>query len=116
MLSKELGVPYVLTFNKAEQPLTFFASKVNALRELGQKDIILDPGFGFGKTLDDNYRLLAQLETLKVLELPLLIGVSRKSMIQRVRRQSCLAQSLLYVDAVGREELLVVPLQQKAFC
>ena len=80
----QLGVPYVLTFNKAEQPLTFFASKVNALRELGQKDIILDPGFGFGKTLDDNYRLLAQLETLKVLELPLLIGVSRKSMIQRV--------------------------------
>ena len=54
------------------------------LRELGQKDILLDPGFGFGKTLDDNYALLSRLQTLRVFELPLLIGVSRKSMIQRV--------------------------------
>lgn len=80
----ELGVPYVLTFNKAENVLQFFAERINALRSLGQKDILLDPGFGFGKDLDDNYRLLAQLESLKILELPLLIGVSRKSMIQRV--------------------------------
>lgn len=80
----QLGVPYVLTFPHSEHTHLFFAEKVQTLRELGQKDIILDPGFGFGKMLDDNYRLLAQLETLKVLELPLLIGVSRKSMIQRV--------------------------------
>jgi dihydropteroate synthase len=61
-----------------------FAHKVQQLRDLGQKDIILDPGFGFGKTLDDNYRLMAEMEKLQVLELPLLVGISRKSMIYKL--------------------------------
>ena len=58
-----------------------FAHEVQQLRDLGVKDIILDPGFGFGKTLDDNYRLMEEMDKLKVLGLPLLVGVSRKSMI-----------------------------------
>ena len=60
------------------------AKTVDALRLLGQKDIILDPGFGFGKTLEQNYALLAELEKLQVMELPLLVGISRKSMIYRL--------------------------------
>jgi dihydropteroate synthase len=54
------------------------------LRDLGQNDIILDPGFGFGKTLDDNYRLMAEMEKLQVMQLPLLVGISRKSMIYKL--------------------------------
>lgn len=64
--------------------LMVFAKKVQQLRDLGQKDIILDPGFGFGKTLDDNYRLMGDMEKLQVLDLPLLVGISRKSMIYRL--------------------------------
>ncbi len=63
--------------------LLFFAEKIQQLRDLGQKDIILDPGYGFGKTLDDNYELLRHQEMLRVFELPLLVGVSRKSMIYK---------------------------------
>ena len=48
------------------------------------KDIVLDPGFGFGKTLEHNYELMAHLEEFKVFELPLLVGISRKSMIYRL--------------------------------
>ena len=77
----QIGVPYVLTFPRSEKPHLFFAEKVQQLRDVGQKDIILDPGFGFGKNLDENYALLSLLETLKILELPLLIGVSRKRMV-----------------------------------
>ena len=51
---------------------------------LGQKDIILDPGFGFGKTLEQNYSLLANLERIKILKEPFLVGISRKSMIFRL--------------------------------
>nr|WP_206077582.1 dihydropteroate synthase [Pontibacter sp. SGAir0037] len=54
--------------------------KVAKLKQLGVKDIILDPGFGFAKTIDHNFKLLNRLEELRVLELPLLVGVSRKSM------------------------------------
>jgi dihydropteroate synthase len=57
---------------------------VQQLRDLGQKDIILDPGYGFGKTLEENYILLNQQEMLNIFELPLLVGVSRKSMIYRL--------------------------------
>ena len=53
------------------------------LRDLGQKDIVLDPGYGFAKTIDHNYELLKHQEMLEVFELPLLVGVSRKSMIYR---------------------------------
>lgn len=67
-----------------EQVMLFFSEKVQQLRDLGQKDIILDPGFGFGKTLDENYKLLANLNMLKILGLPILVGVSRKSMIYKM--------------------------------
>jgi dihydropteroate synthase len=61
-----------------------FAEKVQQLRDLGAKDIILDPGFGFGKTLEENYQVMSELEKLQVMELPLLVGVSRKSMIYKL--------------------------------
>ena len=81
-----LRVPYVLMAAEADlrATLLFFADRVQRLRDYGQKDIILDPGFGFGKTLDENYRLLAEMDKLRVMELPLLVGVSRKSMIHRL--------------------------------
>ena len=61
-----------------------FVRKVQQLRDLGVKDIVLDPGFGFGKTLEHNYQLMAHLEEFRLFELPLLVGVSRKSMIYRL--------------------------------
>lgn len=94
-----LGVPYVLmhmqgtpqTMQQAphygdvlHDVFLYFARKVQQLRDLGVKDIILDPGFGFGKTVEDNYRLLAHLDEFRVFGLPVLAGVSRKSMITRV--------------------------------
>ena len=81
-----LGVPYILTSVEATLRgiLMDFAGKVQALRDLGQKDIILDPGFGFGKTVEENYAVLREMEKLQVMDLPLLVGISRKSMIWRV--------------------------------
>lgn len=94
-----LGVPYIMMHmqgtpqNMQKEPhydnllkeiFMYFAKKVQQLRDLGAKDIILDPGFGFGKTLDDNYELMAHLEEFSIFELPLLVGVSRKSMIYRL--------------------------------
>ena len=78
-----LGVPYILMSVKpnVETMLMAYAREIQQLRDLGVKDIILDPGFGFGKTLDDNYRLMAEMDKLHVLGLPLLVGESRKSMI-----------------------------------
>ena len=78
-----LGVPYILMSVKPniKEMLLGFAHEVQQLRDLGVKDIILDPGFGFGKNLEDNYRLMEEMDKLKVLGLPLLVGVSRKSMI-----------------------------------
>lgn len=78
-----LGVPYILMSVKpnVETMLMAYAREIQQLRDLGVKDIILDPGFCFGKTLDDNYRLMAEMDKLHVFGLPLLVGVSRKSMI-----------------------------------
>ena len=78
-----LDVPYILMSVKpnVETMLMAYAREIQQLRDLGVKDIILDPGFGFGKTLDDNYRLMAEMDKLHILGLPLLVGVSRKSMI-----------------------------------
>ena len=93
-----LGVPYIMMHmqgtpqnmqvaphydNLIQDIMTYFARKIQALRELGQKDIIVDPGFGFGKTLEHNYELMNCLERLKILELPVLVGVSRKSMVYK---------------------------------
>lgn len=70
--------------NLLKEVFEYFARKVQQLRDRGVKDIILDPGFGFGKTLEHNYELLAHLDDFRVYELPLLVGVSRKSMIYRL--------------------------------
>ena len=85
MISR-LRVPYILM---SQQPtiremLLSFAEKVQQLRDLGAKDIILDPGFGFGKTLEQNYQIMGELDKLQVMGLPLLVGVSRKSMIYKL--------------------------------
>lgn len=78
-----LRVPYILM---SVQPnlrdmLLAFAREVQQLRDFGVKDIILDPGFGFGKTVAQNYSVMNQLERLQIMELPLLVGISRKTMI-----------------------------------
>lgn len=82
----QLGVPYILMSVQPsiETMLKTWADDVLQLRSFGQKDIILDPGFGFGKTLDENYAVMGELEKLAVMELPLLVGVSRKSMIWKL--------------------------------
>ena len=82
----ELKVPYILM---SVQPtlatmMKGFAREVQQLRDLGAKDIILDPGFGFGKNLIQNYQIYNEMEKLNVLELPILVGISRKSMIQKL--------------------------------
>ena len=62
----------------------YFAERVQQLRDRGARDIILDPGFGFGKTLEHNYELMAGLDVLKIFKLPVLLGISRKSMIYKL--------------------------------
>ena len=94
-----LGVPYIMMHmqgtpqdmqkepryeNLIKEVFLYFSRKVQQLRDLGVKDIILDPGFGFGKTLEHNYKLMAHLEEFRIFELPLLVGVSRKSMIYKL--------------------------------
>lgn len=95
----QLGVPYIMMHmqgtpqNMQAQPhydhllkevFYYFSQKVQQLRDLGAKDIILDPGFGFGKTPEHNYQLMNHLEEFSIFQLPLLVGVSRKSMIYRL--------------------------------
>ncbi len=81
-----LQVPYILMSVKPtlETMMIAFADEVQRLRDLGVKDIILDPGFGFGKTLEQNYRLLRQMDRFQVFGLPVLVGISRKSMIYKL--------------------------------
>lgn len=81
-----LGVPYILMSSAPtmREIMLGFARDVDELRSMGQKDIILDPGFGFGKTLEQNYAVVGQLEQLQMIELPVLVGFSRKSMIYRL--------------------------------
>ena len=91
-----LGVPYVMMHmqgtpqNMQSNPhykhllkevILYFSEKTAQLRDLGAKDIILDPGFGFGKTLEHNYELMNKLEELQLFNMPILVGISRKSMI-----------------------------------
>ncbi len=70
--------------NVSLEVLDYFIAKSNALKSLGVKDIILDPGFGFGKTMDHNYELLQKMHTFKMLDWPILAGLSRKSMIYKL--------------------------------
>jgi len=94
----DLEVPYILMHmlgkpkNMQDNPvyedisltvLDFFIKEIGKLRGLGIKDIILDPGFGFGKTIDHNYEILNKLHTFNILDLPVLAGISRKSMIYK---------------------------------
>lgn len=93
-----LGMPYVLMHmqgtpqtmhlelhyeNLVLEILDFFIAEVASLRALGVKDIVLDPGFGFGKKISHNFELLQQMQVFTVLDLPLLAGISRKSMIYK---------------------------------
>lgn len=92
----QLQVPYILSHIKGtprdmqddpqyddliKEISTYFAEKVKKLSKLGVNDVIIDPGFGFGKTLDHNYELLNKLDSFKVFQLPVMVGLSRKSMI-----------------------------------
>ena len=67
-----------------DEMLIDLAGKVGRLRSKGQKDIIIDPGFGFGKTVEQNYEVMKQLDRLDMLKLPVLVGISRKSMIYKL--------------------------------
>ena len=95
----KLGVPYIIMHMKGtpqdmqvtpqyghflKEVFYYFSEKVQRLRDLGVKDIIIDPGFGFGKTLEHNYELMNHLEEFSLFELPLLVGISRKSMIYKL--------------------------------
>ena len=81
-----LRVPYILMSVRPtlREMLLAFAEEIQRLHELGVCDVIIDPGFGFGKTLEQNYQLMKELDKLLVLDLPMLVGVSRKSMIYKL--------------------------------
>lgn len=94
-----LGVPYILMHmqgtpdtmqvaphydNLRREVMLYFAERIDRLCQMGAKDIIVDPGFGFGKTLEHNYELMNHLEDFAVFNLPLLVGFSRKSMIYKL--------------------------------
>ncbi|MCD4833950.1 MAG: dihydropteroate synthase [Bacteroidales bacterium] len=94
-----LNVPYILMHmqgnpqnmqdnpqynNVIQELLNYFSEKVEKLKLLGINDLIIDPGFGFGKTVDHNYQILKYLDDLKIFELPILVGLSRKSMINKI--------------------------------
>ncbi|MFN4812591.1 MAG: dihydropteroate synthase [Bacteroidota bacterium] len=83
------GIPETMQHNPTysdvlDEMIEFFLSKVTLARELGINDIIIDPGFGFGKSLEHNYFLLRNLKQLNVFQLPILCGLSRKSFINKV--------------------------------
>lgn len=94
-----LGVPYIMMHmqgtpqdmqkaphydNIVKEILYYFSEKVQRLRDLGAKDLILDPGFGFGKTVAHNYELMEHMEEFSIFDLPILVGISRKSMIYKL--------------------------------
>ena len=90
-------VPYILTLAQElrkggdkegydytmSEVLHFFEERLDRLHRMGVKDVVLDPGFGFGKTIEENYTILREMEVLKVLHAPILVGVSRKSMLYK---------------------------------
>ena len=82
----ELKCPYILMSVKPtlREMMKAFAGEIQQLRDRGAKDIILDPGFCFGKTLEQNYDLMADMAELQALHLPVLVGISRKSMIWKL--------------------------------
>lgn len=95
----ELNVPYIMMHmngtpdNMQVNPqysdiikeiLMFFAKKIKLAKQIGMNDVIIDPGFGFGKTLEHNYILLNELEKFKITDCPVLVGISRKSMLYKL--------------------------------
>ncbi len=95
----DLQVPYIIMHMKGvpetmqksvsyrdivQEIILYLAGKTTQLKQLGVHDVIIDPGFGFGKTLEHNYELLNRLDDFKIFQEPLLVGVSRKSMIQKL--------------------------------
>lgn len=94
----DLNVPYVLMHMKGTpktmqkninyqdvlvEVLDFFIKEIGKLRALGLKDVIIDPGFGFGKTIEHNFHLLKNMHAFKILDVPMLVGISRKSMVYK---------------------------------
>ena len=94
----KLQVPYIMMHMKGipknmqrntqykyllKEIIAYFSKKINKLKEIGVRDLIIDPGFGFSKTLLQNYQLLKELSQFEILELPILAGISRKSMIYK---------------------------------
>lgn len=94
-----LGVPYILMHmqgtpdtmqqaphydNLRREVMLYFAERIDRLCQMGAKDVIVDPGFGFGKTLEHNYELFHHLDDFNLFNLPLLVGISRKSMIYKL--------------------------------
>ena len=84
-----LGTPQNMQNNTlykdlVKEVLFYFSEKIHELRKLGVNDLILDPGFGFSKTLDQNFELLSKLELFAFLDLPILTGLSRKSMLYKL--------------------------------
>lgn len=95
----ELNTPYIIMHirgtpqnmqknlqynNLMKEIIQYFSHKIESLKSLGVNDVIIDPGFGFGKTIDHNYELLKNLSELKIFKLPILAGLSRKSMIYKL--------------------------------
>ncbi len=95
----DLNVPYIMMHMKGtpdnmqdnpqyddlfKEILMFFAEKLNIAKQIGINDVIIDPGFGFGKTLEHNYQLLNEFEKLKITDCPILVGLSRKSMMYKL--------------------------------
>ena len=94
-----LGVPYIMMHmqgtpdtmqvaphydNLRREVMLYFAQRIDRLCQMGAKDIIVDPGFGFGKTVEHNYELMEHLEDFHIFHLPILVGISRKSMIYKL--------------------------------
>lgn len=94
-----LGAPYIMMHmqgtpdtmqvaphydNLRREVMLYFAQRIDRLCQMGAKDIIVDPGFGFGKTVEHNYELMEHLEDFHVFHLPILVGISRKSMIYKL--------------------------------
>ena len=115
-----LNVPYILMHmlgtpqtmqqhtnyeNMTQEILYYFSEKVTRLNRLGVNDIIIDPGFGFSKTLDQNYELMADLKYFDIFELPIMVGISRKSMIYKLLNTTP-AESLNGTTALNMYSLL----------
>ena len=71
-----------------KEVIFYFSERINAARKLGINDVIIDPGFGFAKSLEHNYEIMQKLDFFSILELPILVGVSRKSMIHKLLENS----------------------------